>query len=151
MFCCLFLFPLKIAKANSCFRMFRDNGEMKINKMKSKCFDYGRGKCLPFVTCTKTFIVMMTLMVTAECVLGDDTKALQNTLSSLCSLNKEGKFGSCCENYDISSVTLASSVARGCFIHEFSSTDSSIITFLLKLIYLKYGPHSFSEAFKAED
>ena len=72
-------------------------------------------------------IIMMTLVVVSMCVLGDDTQALQDTLSSLCSLNKEGQFGSCCESYDISSVTLASSPARNCFISSLSSTSGTII------------------------
>ena len=51
------------------------------------------------------------LMMIVVC--GDDTQALRDTISSLCSLNKVGKFASCCGSYDNgASITLASSPAE---------------------------------------
>ena len=79
-----------------------------------------------FSSYTTTSLFMMALLVIVDNVLGDDTQALRDTLSSLCSLNSLGKFGSCCVSYDISSVTLASSEARDCFISAVSSTSGSI-------------------------
>ena len=72
-------------------------------------------------------VVMLAVMMN---VLGDDTQALRDTLSSLCSLNKKGKFGSCCGSYYISSVTLASSPARDCFIYDLDFDDEESITVL---------------------
>ena len=79
-------------------------------------------------------MIMMTMMGVAVVVLGDDTQSLRDTLSSLCSLNKEGTFGSCCENYDINSMTLVSSSARDCFLSDFYFTSDYIITFLSVLL-----------------
>jgi len=54
------------------------------------------------------------------------TLALRHTLSSLCEVNKEGEFGSCCRTYDISSVSLEESPARDCFISDLASTPDGI-------------------------
>ena len=75
--------------------------------------------------------MIMALLVVVASVLGGDTQALQDTLSSLCPLNKEGSFGSCCESYDISSVIPASSGTWGCFLTSLESdTELSIILLL---------------------
>ena len=79
-----------------------------------------------FAGTNPSLIIMMPLLVVSMCVLGDDTQPLRDTLSSLCSLNKEGEFGSCCERYDISSVTLSYSTARDCFISSLSYTSVSL-------------------------
>ena len=72
------------------------------------------------------FVLMMSAVVS-----GDDTQALRDTVSSLCSLNKVGKFASCCASYDNgASLTLESSIARGCFIADLGSTTGSIVTSL---------------------
>ena len=64
-------------------------------------------------------------------VSGDDTQALRDTISSLCSLNSVGKFASCCASYDNgASLTLASSTARGCFISALASRTESVLTSL---------------------
>ena len=54
------------------------------------------------------------------------TLALRDTLSSLCEVNKEGEFGSCCRTYDLSSVSLEESPARDCFISSLISTSDGI-------------------------
>ena len=81
-----------------------------------------------FAGTNPSLIMMMALLAVSMCVLGDDTQALRDTLSSLCSLNKVGQFGSCCGSYDISSVTLASSAARNCFVFSLVSIDEGSIT-----------------------
>ena len=71
-------------------------------------------------------IVLMTIVVE-----GDDTQALRNTISSLCSLNSVGQFASCCVSYDNgASLTLASSTARSCFIYGLGSTTGSVLNSL---------------------
>ena len=70
-------------------------------------------------------VLMMVIVVSA-----DDTQALRDTVSSLCSLNKAGEFHSCCLSYDINSLSLASSPARGCFISSLSSSAESVLTYL---------------------
>ena len=102
-----------------------------------------------FAGTNPSLIMMMTLLVVSMCVLGDDTQAFRKTLSSLCSLNKEGQFGSCCVSYDISSVTLASSAARDCFISSLSFTSGSI-TYLF-VIKLHFSIAHFSEVLKRKD
>ena len=70
-------------------------------------------------------------MLMVVVVSGDDTQALRDTISSLCSLNKVGKFASCCGSYDNgASITLEDSTARDCFIYSLGSTTESDLTFL---------------------
>ena len=95
-------------------------------------------KYLPFITNTKVPVIMMMLMLAVVMsVLGDDTQALRDTLSSLCSLNKKGQFCSCCGSYDISSVTLDSSGVRDCFITSLSSTSGSITGLFVFQMYFR--------------
>ena len=70
-------------------------------------------------------VLMMVIVVSA-----DDTQALRDTLSNLCSLNKAGEFHSCCLSYDINSLSLASSPARECFIYNLTSSSGSVLTSL---------------------
>ena len=72
--------------------------------------------------------VIVLMMIVVE---GDDTQALRDTISSLCSLNSVGQFASCCASYDNgASLTLASSTARACFISSLGSTPGSILYYL---------------------
>ena len=90
----------------------------------------------------------MLMMIFVE---GDDTQALRDTISSLCSLNSVGQFASCCVSYDNgASLTLESSPARSCFVSGLGSTTGSVLTslfvicfiFVLFLLFDDY--HSFS-------
>ena len=77
-------------------------------------------------------IVLMMIVVS-----GDDTQALRDTISSLCSLNKVGQFASCCGSYDNgASITLASSPARNCFISSLASTTGSVLTSLFVICFI---------------
>ena len=72
--------------------------------------------------------VIVLMMIVVE---GNDTQALRDTISSLCSLNSVGQFASCCVSYDNgASLTLASSAARKCFIDGLGSTTGSVLTYL---------------------
>ena len=75
-------------------------------------------------------------LINGGCIFEGDKQALQDTISSLCSLNHEGHFGSCCESYDISSVTLDSSPARNCFISDLYSTSKLITTLFVFQLFL---------------
>ena len=72
---------------------------------------------------------VLVLFFLISCVNATDdysTLALRDTLSSLCEVNKEGKFGSCCRTYDISSVSIEESEAQKCFISKLTSTSDGI-------------------------
>jgi len=70
---------------------------------------------------------VIVLMMIVVC--GDDTQALRDTISSLCSLNKVGQFASCCGSYDNgATITLEDSAARSCFISDLKSTTGSVLT-----------------------
>ena len=114
-------------KVDICCGSCQGTGTMRNKRKTTNVASFVGHKYLPFITSTKTPVIMIVLMLAVVVsVLGDDTQALQDTLSSLCSLNQEGKFGSCCAKYDISSVTLDSSPARNCFIKSLYSTSGSI-------------------------
>ena len=87
-------------------------------------------------------------------VSGDDTQALRHTISSLCSLNKVGKFASCCGSYDNgASITLEDNSERLCFISGLGSTTGSVLTslfvicFIFVLFLLFDDCHCFSSFF----
>ena len=81
-----------------------------------------------------TGVIVLMMMIVVE---GDDTQALQHTISSLCSLNSVGQFVSCCASYNNgASITLASSPARECFISGLTSTTGSILTYLFVFSFL---------------
>ena len=89
-----------------------------------------------------TSLMMSILMIMGVIVLmmivvkGDDTQALRDTISSLCSLNSVGQFSSCCASYDNgASLTLESSTARSCFIDSLGSTTGSVVTSLFVICF----------------
>ena len=102
----------------------------------------------------------MLMMIVVE---GDDTQALRDTISSLCSLNSVGDFASCCASYDNgASLTLEYSTARGCFISGLTTTSGSVLTqlfvicfffvlFLFLMIVIHFHRFSFSGVFISED
>ena len=115
-------------KVDICCGSCQDIGAMRNKRETTNVASFVGHKYLPFITNTKVPVIMIVLMLAVVVsVLGDDTQALRDTLSSLCSLNKKGKFGSCCGSYDISSVTLDSSPARDCFITSLVSNEGSLI------------------------
>ena len=76
----------------------------------------------------------MLMMIFVE---GDDTQALRDTISSLCSLNSVGQFHSCCVSYDNgASLTLASSTTRSCFISGLRSATGSVLTSLFVICFI---------------
>ena len=95
-------------------------------------------------------IVLIMIIV----VSGDDTQALRDTISSLCSLNKVGQFASCCGSYDNgASITFAYSTARNCFISSLTSSAGPVLTglfvicFIFVLFLLFDDCHCFSSFF----
>ena len=117
-------------KNDICYRMCENGVGVEKKNTRNEFMSHRLFGHNPFSSCTMSPLMMIMMVMILVSVLGDDTQALQDTLSNLCSLNHEGYFGSCCENYDISSVTLDSSEARNCFISSLDSTSGSIITYL---------------------
>ena len=54
---------------------------------------------------------------------------LRDTVSSLCELNKEGHFGSCCSSFNVASISLESSTSWNFFLSAMKF-DSDGITVL---------------------
>ena len=123
-------------KVDICCGSCQGTGSMRNKRKTTNIASFVGHRYLPFITSFKVPVIMIVLMLAVVViVLGDDTQALQDALSSLCSLNKKGQFGSCCANYDISSVTLDDSAARNCFIYSLSSTSGSITRLFVFQIY----------------
>ena len=121
-------------KVDICCGSCQDTGAVRNKRKTTNVASFVGHKHFPFITSSKVPVIMIVLMLAVVVsVLGDDTQALRDTLSSLCSLNKEGQFGSCCKKYDISSVTLYYSTARNCFISSIYSTYEGSITWLFAL------------------
>ena len=101
-----------------------------------------------------TPVIMGVIVLMMIVVSGDDTQALRDTISSLCELNKVGKFADCCGSYNNgASITLESSPARECFISSLGSTTGSVLTslfvicFIFVLFLLFDDCHCFSSFF----
>ena len=99
-------------------------------------------------------MIMGVIVLMMIVVCGDDTQALRDTISSLCSLNKVGQFASCCVSYDNgATITLEDSPARDCFIYDLKSTTGSVlnslfvICFIFVLFLLFDDCHCFSSFF----
>ena len=77
----------------------------------------------------------------------DDTQALRNTLNSLCSLNRESEFSSCCSMYPPSTVSLTpeSEKQRRCYFAKvfLSPHDSLVVTglFVSILMHISLNLH----------
>ena len=105
-----------------------------------------------------TPVIMRVIVLMMIVVSGDDTQALRDTISSLCSLNKVGQFASCCGSYDNgASITLEYSPVRSCFISYLGSITGSVLTslfvicFIFVLFLLFDDCHSFSSFFIFRD
>ena len=82
-------------------------------------------------------MIMGVIVLIMIVVCGDDTQALRDTISSLYSLNKVGKFASCCGSYDNgASITLEYSSVRLCFIYSLASTTGSVLTYLFAICFI---------------
>ena len=82
-------------------------------------------------------MIMGVIVLMMIVVCGDDTQALRDTVSSLCSLNKVGHFASCCGSYDNgASITLEDTPARSCFINSLASTSGSVLTSLFVICFI---------------
>ena len=91
--------------------------------------------CISLMLSTPVIMGVIVLMMIV--VSGDDTQALRDTISSLCSLNKVGQFASCCGSYDNgASVTLADSSASSCFIYRFTTTSGRYVTELFVICFI---------------
>ena len=91
------------------------------------------------------FLVVFFLLISCVIATTDyPTLALRDTLSSLCEVNQEGKFGSCCRAYDISSVSIEKSEERDCFISNLISTSDGIeyLFVHLRLFHIFMSPLS---------
>ena len=90
---------------------------------------------------------LIVLFLLISCVIATTdypTLALRDTLSSLCEVNQEGTFGSCCRAYDISSVSIEKSEERDCFIYDLISTSDGIeyLFVYLRLFQICISQHS---------
>ena len=96
-----------------------------------------------------TPVIMGVIVLMMIVVSGDDTQALRNTISSLCSLNKVGQFASCCGSHNNgASITLENTPARSCFLNNLKSTTGSVwylfvICFVFVLFLLFDDCHCF--------
>ena len=128
-----------MVSVRACCEQPSNDAEMRNKRNSLKVVPLGEGKAKYFsiASSAKFALAMVALTTVVVGVLGDDTKAFQNTISRLCSLNTEGQFGSCCSEYDVSSVTLASSPARNCFVKYIGSSAGSILTSLFVYLITK--------------
>jgi len=88
------------------------------------------------------FLIVLFLLISCVIATTDyPTLALRDTLSSLCEVNQEGEFGSCCRAYDISSVSIERSEERDCFIDDLISTSDGIEYLFVYLEFFKSTYH----------
>ena len=101
--------------------------EVSRKKQKSEC---SWAKCPSLTNDSKIISFVMTLMLLVVNVHGDDTIALRNTISSLCSLNSVGTFASCCKERDLELLTLNNKTSWDCFVRDMEFDNQNNITSL---------------------
>ena len=96
------------------------------------------------ITCVHLFVVFI---MTSFVVCGDDTNAIRDTLSSLCSLNSVGQFGSCCKEYPTGSISFSKRDSWSCYANEMRTNDGGdlIFLFVLPLFYSRHIPYFFTQ------
>ena len=89
---------------------------------------------------TRTPLILVSLVLTSTCLCacGDDTNGLRNTLSSLCSINSEGEFGSCCSTHNTASVNLNEKSTWDCFLRDIG-TDSDMNVTSLFVVFFSFS------------
>ena len=82
------------------------------------------------IVCAHLFVVFI---MTSFVVCGDDTNAIRDTLSSLCSLNSVGQFGSCCQEHPTGSILFSRRDSWSCYANEMRTNNGGDLIFLFVL------------------
>ena len=91
------------------------------------------------ISCVYLFVVFI---MTSFVVCGDDTNAIRDTLSSLCSLNSVGQFGSCCKEHPTGSISFSRRDSWSCYANDMKTNDEGDLSYLFVfLIYPIRIPH----------
>ena len=79
--------------------------------------------------------LFLLLFIASFVVSGDDTNAVRDTISCLCSLNSGTQFGKCCEQYPIESIAFSKRESWSCYANEMRTNekDDLILLFVLSL------------------
>ena len=103
------------------------------------------GHLLSPVLHIRTSLLLVSLVFTSTflCVCGDDTQALRNTLSSLCSINSGGEFGSCCKTHNPGSVNIKEKNTWECFARDIGSSDDLNVTSLFVFVVFLFHFHPY--------
>ena len=101
------------------------------------------------IACVHLFVVFI---MTSFVVCGDDTNAIRDTLSSLCSLNNVGQFGSCCKEHPAGSILISKRDSWSCYANDMRTNDGGdlISLFVFSLFYSKSIPHFYTWIFHLE-
>ena len=83
--------------------------------------------------------LLLLFFITSFVVCGDDTSAVRNTISSLCSLNSGTKFGKCCEEYPIESINLSKRESWSCFANDMKMNDRGDLILLFAFFPLFFS------------
>ena len=93
------------------------------------------------IVCAHLFVVFI---MTSFVVCGDDTNAIRDTLSSLCSLNSVGKFASCCKEYPIGSISFSRRDSWSCYANDMRTNNGGDLLFLFVLSrFIQSNFHTF--------
>ena len=79
---------------------------------------------------SKLILLALILFSTLLCACGNDTQALRNTLSSLCKINTENEFGSCCKTHNTTFVDIKDKKTWDCFLRDIGSDANLNVTSL---------------------
>ena len=82
------------------------------------------------IVCAHLFVVFI---MTSFVVCGDDTNAIRDTLSSLCSLNSVGQFGSCCQEHPTGSILFSRRDSWSCYANDMRTNNGGDLIFLFVL------------------
>ena len=94
-------------------------------------------------------LVSLVLASTLFFACGDDTNGLRNTLSSLCSINSAGEFGSCCSTHNTASVNLHEKSTWDCFLRDLGTdSDMNVTSLFVVFFFFHFQTHTYFMLFK---
>ena len=100
-------------------------------------------------SCTVPFCLVFAFFFSLSCVVcGDDTPAVRDTFSSLCSINRGSVFSSCCGEHPASSIDLRRRESWSCYANELKVNEngdliSMFVLFSLLSFFLSFHHECF--------
>ncbi len=91
-------------------------------------------------SCTVPFCLVFAFFSLSCVVCGDDTHAVRDTFSSLCSINRGSVFSSCCREHPASSIDLRRRESWSCYANELKMNENGDLISMFVLFHFYPSP-----------